>query len=142
MAGMTGGEKGQVDVVRVREMLGRKKQMKAFLSVCASCGLCARSCFLYQNHQDYKYMPSYKAIHSLGKIFKARGRVSRDDLEAMTPLIWGRCVMCERCYCPFGIDIASMISWARSICRSQGVYERYDLSPMGSAGPRGSGANF
>jgi Fe-S oxidoreductase len=121
-----------VDVGKIKEMLNQKKRMKLFLSVCASCGFCADSCFLYRNHRDPKYMPSYKAINSLGKLFKKRGRVDRKILEEMTDLIYGRCVMCRRCYCPLGIDISSMISWARTICRTQGVYERYDVNPMGS----------
>jgi Fe-S oxidoreductase len=120
-----------VDTETIRKMLKQKKRMKLFLSICASCGFCADSCFLYRNHQDPKYMPSYKAINSLGKLFKKRGKVDRKTLEEMSELIWGRCVMCRRCYCPLGIDISSMISWARTICRTQGVYERYDEDAMG-----------
>lgn len=120
-----------VDVVKIREMLKQKKQMKSFLAVCASCGFCADSCLIYRNNNDRRNMPSYKAINSLGKLFKKKGRVDRTELEEMKELIWGRCVLCRRCYCPFGIDISGMISWARSICRSQSVYERYDLDVRG-----------
>ncbi len=121
-----------IDVERVKEMLNQKKRMKSFLSVCASCGFCADSCFLYRNNRDPKYMPSYKAINSLGILFKKKGKVDRKTMEDMKELIWGNCVLCGRCYCPFGIDISRMISWARTICRTQGVYERYDLDAMGS----------
>jgi Fe-S oxidoreductase len=120
-----------IDHDRILEMLKQKKRMKVFLSICASCGFCAESCFLYRNHKDPTYMPSYKAINSLGTLFKKKRNVTRRILEEMSDLIYGKCIMCRRCYCPFGIDISSMISWARTICRTQGVYERYDIDPMG-----------
>lgn len=120
-----------IDHEKIREMLKSKKQMKTYLSVCASCGFCADSCFLYRKHKKPEYMPSYKAIKSLGYLFKKKGKVSYDSLEDMKKLVWGNCAMCRRCYCPLGIDISGMIAWARAICRSQGVYERYDLEKMG-----------
>ncbi|MEZ4528215.1 MAG: (Fe-S)-binding protein [Desulfobacterales bacterium] len=108
-------------------MLDQKKNMEFFLSVCVGCGMCAESCFLYVNNdRDPSYMPSYKAVHSLGKLYRKKGKVSRAELEEMKDLIWNKCVLCTRCYCPVGISIPSMISWARSICRSQGVFREYD----------------
>ena len=50
------------------------------------------------------------------------------ELEEIKINVWERCVLCTRCYCPFGIDIPAMISLARSICRSQGVYPAHDNS--------------
>jgi Fe-S oxidoreductase len=116
-----------VDNNSIRSMLDQKKNMEFFLSVCVGCGMCADSCFLYVNHnKDPSYMPSYKAVHSLGKIYRKKGKVSLNELEEMKELIWDKCVLCTRCYCPVGISIPSMISWARSICRSQGVVREYD----------------
>jgi len=120
-----------IDRNKIAEMLRQKKRMKLFLSVCAACGFCADSCFLYRNKKKPEYMPSYKAIHSLGRLFKKRKKADREMLEEIGRLVYGNCVMCGRCYCPFGIDISGMISWARTICRTQGVYERYDLGPRG-----------
>ncbi|MBW1748969.1 MAG: 4Fe-4S dicluster domain-containing protein [Deltaproteobacteria bacterium] len=98
-----------------------------FNSVCAHCSLCAESCFLFNAfNKDPKYMPSYKFIHSIGILYKKKGKVDRSMLEEISINIWKRCVLCTRCYCPFGIDIPSMIALARSICRSQGVFPRYD----------------
>ncbi len=109
------------------KMLDQKKNMELFLSVCVSCGMCAESCFLYvSNDRDPTYMPSYKAVHSLGKMYRKQGKVSRRELEDMKDLIWNKCVLCTRCYCPVGISIPGMISWARSICRSQGIFREYD----------------
>jgi Fe-S oxidoreductase len=101
--------------------------MKRYLSFCAHCSLCAESCFLYMAHnKDPKYMPSYKAIQSLGKLYKKRGKVDRKSLMEMKGIVWRNCVLCGRCYCPIGIHIPTMIAFARSICRSQDVYPQLD----------------
>ncbi len=112
-----------VDTKKIKDMLKMKKaRMKLSLSACASCSICAESCFLFMSKdKDPQYMPSYKVVNSLGKLYKKRGKVDRLFLEKMRDLIWKNCVLCERCYCPFGIDIPGMIAFARSICRSQGI---------------------
>lgn len=117
-----------VDVKFIRGMLEKNKgKMKLSLSVCAHCSLCAESCFLFNTHnKNPKYMPSYKFIHSIGKLYKKKGKVDRAALEDISITVWKLCVLCTRCYCPFGIDIPSMIALARSICRSQGVFPKYD----------------
>lgn len=117
-----------VDTTLIKELLEKNKgKMKLSLSVCAHCSLCAESCFLFNaNNNDPKYMPSYKFINSIGKIYKKKGKVDRATLKEISVNIWERCVLCTRCYCPFGIDIPSMIALARKICRSQGVFRRYD----------------
>jgi len=116
-----------VDVRYIRYMLDQKKtQMKMMLRYCARCSNCAESCFLYVNNRDASYIPSHKAFASLGKLYRAKGKVQRQDLENMVDTIWNKCVLCERCYCFIGLNIPEMISLARSICRSQGVYKTYD----------------
>jgi len=124
---MTEAKHRPIDTAKIAEMLDRKKEkMKLLLSFCAHCSLCAESCFLYRNHKkDPKYMPAYKAINSLGKLYKKKGKVDRALLEEIEVIIWKNCVLCERCYCPLGIDIPGMIAFARSICRSQGIYGVY-----------------
>ncbi len=77
-------------------------------------------------------MPSYKAIHSVGKLYKKRGAVDRAFLEKIKSLVWRNCVLCRRCYCPIGVDIPSIIAFGRSICRSQEVYPDMDGSPVES----------
>lgn len=127
---MSAEEARPVDTEKIRAMLDQKKaRMKLCLAACASCSLCAESCFLFMNNdKDPHYMPSYKVTHSLGKLYKKRGRVTRARLEEMKELIWRNCVLCGRCYCPFGIDIPNMISFARSILRSQGIAGVYPHS--------------
>jgi succinate dehydrogenase/fumarate reductase-like Fe-S protein len=125
---MTHQEMKPVDTKKIREMLNQeKRKMKRYLSYCAHCSLCAESCFLYMEHQkDPQYMPSYKAINSLGKLYKKRGKLDRKSLMQMKGIVWRNCVLCGRCYCPIGIHIPSMINFARSILRSQDVYPQMD----------------
>jgi len=77
-------------------------------------------------HKKPEYMPSYKFINSIGKIYQKNGNVTREFLEKARDLVWENCVLCTRCYCPIGIDIPSMIAVARSICRSQGIEQIND----------------
>ena len=104
-----------------------KKQIKLGLAMCAHCSLCAESCFLFVSHDnDPEYMPSYKFINSIGKLYKKKGKVSRQVLEDMRNLVFEKCALCTRCYCPFGIDIPALITLGRNVCRSQGLFREYD----------------
>jgi Fe-S oxidoreductase len=108
-------------------MDAEKAKMKLWLKVCAHCSLCAESCFLYTTKdRDPKYMPSHKFINSIGKLYKKRGKVDRRSLEEIGDILYNRCVLCTRCYCPFGIDIPEMIALGRKICRTQNIYRKYD----------------
>jgi Fe-S oxidoreductase len=122
--------KKPVDVNQIREMLNQKKaRMKLCLRACAGCTLCAESCFRFMGSgQDPRYMPSYKILNSLGILYKKKGKVSREQLEQMKELVWGHCALCERCYCPLGIDLPNMVAFTRSILRSQGVSGVYPHS--------------
>jgi Fe-S oxidoreductase len=117
-------ETKKVDTKKIKALLDRRRgKMKRFLSYCAHCSLCAESCFLYMKHKkDPRYMPSYKVINSLGKLYRKRGKVDRKSLDEMRGIVWRNCVLCGRCYCPIGIHVPSMIAFARSILRSQEVY--------------------
>lgn len=118
----------EINKEQIQEMLAEHKNFIKFsLKLCAHCTLCAESCFLYNAHnKDPQYMPSYKYINSVGTLYKKKGRVSRKTLEEIGDILWNKCVLCTRCYCPLGIDIPRMITLGRKICRSQGVYRRYD----------------
>ena len=121
----------QIKSVKPDEIKGmlqkRKGVMKRLLAHCVHCSICAESCFLYMAHdKDPQYMPSYKVIYSLGKLYKKKGNVNREVLEKMKGIVWKNCVLCGRCYCPIGVHVPSMIAFARSICRSQGVYPEVD----------------
>lgn len=113
-----------VDSAKIREILDSKKgRMRTCLDACAGCAICAESCLLFnEKGGDPQYMPSFKVIKTLGRLYRKKGRVSRPELEEMQRLLWRNCVLCGRCYCPFGIDIPNMIAFARGILRSQGIY--------------------
>lgn len=101
--------------------------MRMALRVCAHCALCAESCFLYvARDRKPEYMPSHKFIHTLGILYRKKGRVGRAELESMCHIAWRRCVLCTRCYCPLGINIPEMIALARRICRSQNVVPDFE----------------
>jgi Fe-S oxidoreductase len=101
--------------------------MRMALRVCAHCGLCAESCFLYTaRDRRPEYMPSHKFINTLGILYRKKGRVTRDELESMCHIAWRRCVLCTRCYCPLGINIPEMIALVRRICRSQNVLPDFE----------------
>ncbi len=118
----------EIDTAPIKSILNQnKKQIKLGLSMCAHCALCAESCFLYiSNDRDPEYMPAYKFINTIGRLYKKKGKVSKEALEKMGELVFDKCVLCTRCYCPFGIDIPSLITLGRRICRSQGVFREYD----------------
>ncbi len=112
-----------VDHNVIKELLDEKKsKMKLSLAACASCSLCAESCFMFNIYdQKPEFMPSYKVLKSLGVLYRKQGKVSRQTLEKMGDLVWKNCVLCGRCYCAVGIDIPEMLAFTRMICRSQGV---------------------
>ena len=116
-----------IDVDQIRKLLNeRRGRMKMCLAACAGCTLCAESCFMFMSKgQDPKYMPAYKVLNSLGKLYKKRGKVTRAQLEEMKDIAWKNCVLCGRCQCPLGIDLPNMMAFTRSILRSQGVDGAY-----------------
>jgi Fe-S oxidoreductase len=118
-----------VDTREIKAALDEHRaRMKLSLTVCAHCSLCAESCFLYTHTKDPKYMPSHKFINSIGTLYRKKGKVDRAGLEEIGDIVFNRCVLCTRCYCPFGIDIPAMIALGRDICRSQGVFRTYDIA--------------
>ena len=114
----------RVNTTLLNKMLDEKQaKMKISLQVCARCAICAESCFLFHlNDGDHNYMPSYKIIQSIGKLYKKRDKITRSELEDMRKIVWRDCVLCTRCYCPFGIDIPEMIAFARNILRNQDIF--------------------
>ncbi|MCE5334418.1 MAG: (Fe-S)-binding protein [Desulfobacteraceae bacterium] len=110
----------------IRELLDSNNgaRIRSWLSICAHCGLCAESCFFYlAKNKDPKLSPAYKVKATLGELYRRKGNVDRAFLEKCYNIIWGECTTCKRCslYCPFGIDIATMIATVRGICHSQGI---------------------
>ena len=114
-----------VDRDKIRSILAANNgaRIRTWLSICSRCGLCAESCFVYlANDRDPRLSPAYKFHHSLGEMYRRKGRLTNDFLKQCYEISWLQCTMCKRCsiYCPFGIDIATMIAISRHICHSQG----------------------
>jgi Fe-S oxidoreductase len=112
---------------RIAHIVDKKKPLiKLSLKACVHCAICADSCFLYRQHNgDPTYTPSYKAINSIGKIYRKKGRLSDAEYESVRELAWDKCVLCTRCYCPLGINLPSLIATARAACRERGVHRWY-----------------
>ncbi|MFP4039132.1 MAG: 4Fe-4S dicluster domain-containing protein [Desulfosudaceae bacterium] len=124
----------ELDFMPIRQILkDNKRRIKIGLRACAQCGLCAESCFKYVASGNPKHTPSYKFLHSIGRLYRTKGRISRRELIRIRDMVWHDCVLCTRCYCPFGIDIPALIVLARRTCRSQGVFRHYDHEPPKSS---------
>ena len=117
--------KSPVDTDNIRNILDANAgaRIRTWLNICSRCGLCAESCFVYlANDRNPKLSPAYKFKHTLGEMYRRKGKLNREFLKKCYEISWLQCTMCKRCsvFCPFGIDIATMIAISRSICHSQG----------------------
>lgn len=98
-------------------------RFKTWLGICAHCALCADTCHFYlANDKDPKMIPAYK-VRFLKELFKKKGRVDKAFLQEVYKTVYYECNMCRRCslYCPFGIDIASLISLLRGVLTAVGM---------------------
>jgi Fe-S oxidoreductase len=128
MSNLSSIVKDRINSTIIQRILNKKKGMiKLSLSACVHCSICSDSCFKFKSsNNDPTYTPSYKAINSIGKIYKKKGKLSDEEYETIKDLVWNKCVLCMRCYCPVGISIPSLITAARNVCREKGVYRKYD----------------
>lgn len=100
-----------------------KARLQTWLKICAKCGLCAESCFLYQvNARIPEQVPSYKIHSTLGEIVKKKGKVDNAFMRHCMDVAWSQCTCCNRCgqFCPHGIDMGVMFSYLRGLLFSQG----------------------
>ncbi|SDT86415.1 sulfate respiration complex iron-sulfur protein HmcF [Desulfobacula phenolica] len=100
-----------------------KSRTKTWLEICAHCGMCAESCFLYQvNGRDPKQVPAYKIQSTLGEIIRKKGKVSNQFMRDTMEVAWAKCTCCNRCgtYCPHGIDTGIMFGYLRGLLYQQG----------------------
>ncbi|MBW1988660.1 MAG: (Fe-S)-binding protein [Deltaproteobacteria bacterium] len=98
-------------------------RLKTWLSLCAHCGMCADSCFLYRiSDRDPTQVPAYKIQSTLGEIVKRKGKVDNAFMRRAMEYAWARCTCCNRCglYCPHGIDMGVMFSYLRGLLYQQG----------------------
>jgi len=113
------------------QLQANRSRIRFMLQLCVRCAMCAESCFLYRTSgRDPRLMPSHKMLNSVGTLYRRRGKASQEELEAIRKILWHRCVLCMRCYCPLGVDIPGIIALGRSMCRTQDLYRRYDGSDL------------
>ncbi|MGE4297709.1 MAG: sulfate respiration complex iron-sulfur protein HmcF [Desulfovibrionaceae bacterium] len=115
----------EVDKDKLRTALKNtlKSRTKTWLEICAHCGLCAESCFLYLvNERDPKQVPSYKIQSTLGEIVRRNGDVDNEFMRHCMDVAWSQCTCCNRCgmYCPHGIDMGIMFGYLRGLLYAQG----------------------
>jgi Fe-S oxidoreductase len=98
-------------------------RFKTWLSICAHCGLCADTCHHYiGSGNDPKMIPAHK-VRFITDLLKKKGKVNKEYLQEIYETVYYECNVCRRCalYCPFGIDIALMVSLLRALLLSQGM---------------------
>ena len=89
-------------------------RLKMWMEMCAHCGLCSDTCHFYlANERDPKMIPAYKSKKILEAIRK-KEKIDEATLDELYNTVYGECTMCRRCtmYCPFGIDVASIVASA------------------------------
>ena len=107
-------------------------RLKMWLEMCAHCGLCSDTCHFYlANDRDPKMVPAYKSKKILEAI-KKKEKIDEATVDELYDRVYGECTMCRRCtmYCPFGIDVASIVASARSLCNSQGKVPEHLLKAV------------
>ena len=114
-----------VDVEKLQTALQNtmKSRLRTWLEICAHCGLCADSCFLYlSNRRDPTQVPAYKIQSTLGEIVKKNGNVTNQHMRYCMDVAWSKCTCCNRCgsFCPYGIDMGVMFGYLRGLCFGQG----------------------
>ncbi|NJB68486.1 Fe-S oxidoreductase [Desulfobaculum xiamenense] len=100
-----------------------KSRMRTWLDICAHCGLCADSCFLYLvNDRDPEQVPSRKIQSMLRTMIEKKGDVTTEFMIECMNTAWSKCTCCSRCaqFCPHGIDMGQMNSYIRGLLFSQG----------------------
>lgn len=100
-----------------------KSRTRTWLDICARCGLCAESCFIYLcNDRDPTQSPAYKMHSTLGEMIRRKGKVDNDFMHMTMETAWAKCTCCNRCgqYCPHGIDVGVVMSYVRGLLFEQG----------------------
>jgi len=103
-------------------------RLKTYVQTCVHCGLCSEACHYYLSHdKDPAYSPVGKVKQTMWEIIKRKGRVDIDFIRDMVRISQTECNLCKRCamYCPFGIDIAYIMTVVRRMNHLLGVTPRY-----------------
>ena len=103
-------------------------RLKTYVETCIHCGLCSEACHYYLSHDnDPHYSPVGKVKQTIWEMLKKKGKVTPDFIQKAALIAHTECNLCKRCaqYCPFGIDIAYLISVVRRIIHKLGATPLY-----------------
>jgi Fe-S oxidoreductase len=103
-------------------------RLKAYVETCVHCGLCSEACHYYLSHdKDPTYSPVGKVKQTIWEMLTRNGRVSPEFIERAAVIAHTQCNLCKRCahFCPFGIDIAYLMSVVRRIIHKLGCTPLY-----------------
>ncbi len=103
-------------------------RLKTYVETCIHCGLCSEACHYYLSHdKDPHYSPVGKVKQTIWEMLRKKGRVSPEFIRRAAIIAHTECNLCKRCaqYCPFGIDIAYLMSVVRRIIHKLGVTPLY-----------------
>ena len=103
-------------------------RLKTYVETCIHCGLCSEACHYYLSHdKDPHFSPVGKVKQTMWEMLKKKGRISPEDMKRMVEIAHTECNLCKRCaqYCPFGIDIAYIMTVVRRIIHKLGMTPLY-----------------
>jgi Fe-S oxidoreductase len=103
-------------------------RLKAYVDTCIHCGLCSEACHYYLSHEkDPHFSPVGKVKQTIWEMLRKKGRVSPEFIKKAAVIAHTECNLCKRCamYCPFGIDIAYLLSIVRRIIHRLGATPLY-----------------
>jgi Fe-S oxidoreductase len=106
------------------------------LEACTRCGMCAEACHFYLATGNVEYTPIWKVellrrayeqkftlVGRFKRLIRLEKPVTEADLKHWVELDFFACTMCNRCamVCPMGIQIADLISAARTGLTAAGL---------------------
>ncbi|BBD08171.1 electron transfer complex ferredoxin TmcB [Desulfovibrio ferrophilus] len=103
-------------------------RMKTYVETCVHCGLCSDACHHYlSNDKNPKYSPVGKVKRTIWNMLDKDGKLTPEECREAVIVAQTECNLCRRCqqFCPFGIDIAYMISTVRRISFKLGITPQY-----------------
>ena len=103
-------------------------RLKTYVETCVHCALCSDACHYYLSHDnDPKFSPAGKIKLTIWEMLKKKGKVSVDFMKQACEIAHSECNLCRRCamYCPFGIDVAYLITVVRRIIHKLGLTPQY-----------------
>lgn len=103
-------------------------RLKAYVETCIHCGLCSEACHYYLSHdRDPRFSPVGKVKQTIWEMLKQKGKVSPEFIKQAALITHTQCNLCKRCvqYCPFGIDVAYLMTVVRRIIHKLGCTPLY-----------------